>query len=611
MSQPLAIDPKALLGASRSDLVALAKNISKAKDSARRVGPQTDDELHAFILEKWGINVARVAVSPGFDAPFDWLADAYFERENAILVVGSRESSKTFGVAILNALNAIFKPGYWAISAGAIEEQSRNAYKALMELLRRWGSEFIKGVPLQSKTELKNGSIIEVKGSTMAQLNGPHSNSLHRDELELFDRAPFDEADNITKSGITSDGREIKALDILTTSRKFAKGLLQEILNDCDEAIKDGRKPSYRVYRVGVAETVKRVPNCRGLAENSGKDDCDLCDCNQFIKGTWDDGSDRTLEQVCDGRFGRSDGWRPLNPDVIKKFTTNSRFMWEAQQECMRPAGEGLILASFKEAVHVISSYEPRPEYGRIYQSSDFGGTNAQAASWYQYLNQPVEVTDFYGDIKTLPQGSLVCFAEVYMSEIGNMQFAALIVAMENRFKAIYGIGWEVEERYADVANRAARIDFKNYDPPLRTVWRVTREIEEHITKCVDIVNSNLFYVLKGSDDGTGCPMFIEEAEAWQRDPNTGKQIDTFNHQMSAWRYCVANVDRKLQIERRKGIGAGAQSSVTAEENEAVGNQPRSDLPNTGPVSASYNDDQPFDIPLHKHGPSDSFERVW
>lgn len=529
-TDPIAIDRSALVGASRSDLIALAKNIAKAKETATKVGPQTDDELHAFIVEKWGINVPRVAVTPGFDAPFDYVADIYFERIESALIVGGRETAKTMNVALINALNAIFKPGYWAISAGAIDEQSRNAYKALMEILRNWGSELVKGASLQSKTEFKNRSLVEVKGGTRSQLNGPHSNSLHRDEIELFDRAAFDEGDNITKSGVTTDGRPIKAVDILTTSRKFAKGLLQELLDECDKAEKAGRKPPHRVYKVGVAETVKRVPNCRGLPENQGKPDAELCDCNQMFKGTWDDGTDRTLEQVCDGRFGRSDGWRPLDPDIKKKFLTNSRFMWEAQQECMRPAGEGLILASFKEAVHVISSYDPNPEYGRIYQSTDFGGGNPHAANWYQHITVPVTVKDFYGDDKVLPAGSLICFAEVYVTEIGNMELAALIVAMEEKYKAIYGPSWEVEERYADVANRAARIDFRNYDPPLRTTWRVTREIEEHITKCQGIVNDKSFYVLKGGEDGSGCPMFIEEAEAWQRDPATGKQIDTFNH---------------------------------------------------------------------------------
>ena len=609
-TDPIAIDRSALVGASRSDLIALAKNIAKAKETATKVGPQTDDELHAFIVEKWGINVPRVAVTPGFDAPFDYVADIYFERIESALIVGGRETAKTMNVALINALNAIFKPGYWAISAGAIDEQSRNAYKALMEILRNWGSELVKGASLQSKTEFKNRSLVEVKGGTRSQLNGPHSNSLHRDEIELFDRAAFDEGDNITKSGVTTDGRPIKAVDILTTSRKFAKGLLQELLDECDKAEKAGRKPPHRVYKVGVAETVKRVPNCRGLPENQGKPDAELCDCNQMFKGTWDDGTDRTLEQVCDGRFGRSDGWRPLDPDIKKKFLTNSRFMWEAQQECMRPAGEGLILASFKEAVHVISSYDPNPEYGRIYQSTDFGGGNPHAANWYQHITVPVTVKDFYGDDKVLPAGSLICFAEVYVTEIGNMELAALIVAMEEKYKAIYGPSWEVEERYADVANRAARIDFRNYDPPLRTTWRVTREIEEHITKCQGIVNDKSFYVLKGGEDGSGCPMFIDEANSWQRDPATGKQIDTHNHCMSNYRYAVANIDRELQIEKRKGIG-GSTQAIATEEPSGAGKLPDSDLPNTGPVSTNYNDDeQPFGIPLHRHGP-DNMDKMW
>jgi hypothetical protein len=46
--------------------------------------------------------------------------------------------------------------------------------------------------------------------------------------------------------------------------------------------------------------------------------------------------------------------------------------------------------------------------------------------------------------------------------------------------------------------------------------------------------------------------MFKAEAEVWQRDPKTGKQLDEFNHCMSNLRYATANI-RSIRRRVKKG----------------------------------------------------------
>src|ERR1017187_7206076 len=46
--------------------------------------PETDDELHAWIIRETGYDIPRVAVCVDHCAPFDFIADAYFERERAL-----------------------------------------------------------------------------------------------------------------------------------------------------------------------------------------------------------------------------------------------------------------------------------------------------------------------------------------------------------------------------------------------------------------------------------------------------------------------------------------------------------------------------------------------
>lgn len=585
------------MGATRSELLKLAQDLAKLEDQARREGPQNDDELHAFIKERWGLHIARVAVDPGHAAPFDVVADVFFDRETAVLVIGGRETGKTMDVAVIHALKARFRPGYEGISAGAIEEQSKKAYSSLRTLNAKWGSDSIKD-SLQSETNWKNGSKVEIKLGTMAALNGPHSNLLHRDEGELFRDDAFDEADNITKSGVDKNGKRIPAQDIITSSRKFAKGRLQKLLDDNEEARKQGREEPYKVYVIGVAETVQRQDNCRHDPKNSGSSEEELCPCARYAKGKWDDGSERTLDSVCNGRFAKSDGHRPLS-DIIKKFSTNSRGMWEAQHECKKPAGEGLILPEFSPERHGIRNYKPDPENGRIFQGIDAGGTHAHATNWYQLIERATEAINYHGETIVIRPGTIVAFDEVYISEVGNNPFAKRIHAHEADWRNEFGEFWEVEERYMDIAAKAARLDFRD-DHDLPTTWRITREVESHIQIIQGRVNEDSFLI-----DVDRCPMIVEEAQAWQRDPSTGKPIETFDHCLAACRYALANIERKLVIERKARGTYTSDSPQTQQGKDTKDAQERYDLtrePDTGPAVASWHEDEPMTMPIHGGG---------
>src|SRR5262245_45099651 len=65
-------------------------------------GPQDDDELHDWILREMKLDIPRVSVCPDHDAPFQFLADLYFDRVDAALGVANRGGAKTFLVALLH-----------------------------------------------------------------------------------------------------------------------------------------------------------------------------------------------------------------------------------------------------------------------------------------------------------------------------------------------------------------------------------------------------------------------------------------------------------------------------------------------------------------------------
>ncbi len=603
MSDTLKIDEAALMGASRDELIKLAKQVSLARVTASKIGPQTDDELHAFIKAKWGLHLPRVAVSPGMSAPFDFISDVYFHRETSVIAVANREGGKTNSAAIIHALFANFYPGYEGISAGAIGEQTKRVYQSLKRLNKMWGQDKVKESQA-THIEWLNGSVVEPKDGTAAQMNGPHSWLLHRDEIEQFRREAFNEADNITKSGATTDGRMFPATDIYTTSRKKAHGLLQEMLDKVEDAEKGGTIPPYKVYIWGVAETIQNQPDCQMAPENAGRPSCDLCNCDRYVNGKLSDGSPRSLAKVCGGRFFKSDGWRPREPDISGKFMANSAAMWDAQQECSKPATEGLILGDFSKETHGIQGWVPHPEIGKVYQSADFGGTNAQSANWYQYVEKMTSAIDYSGNFIIIPADSYVVFGEVYMSEIGNNKFANLIKDQEATWKSKIPF-FEIEERYADIAAKSARLDFLQTHG-LRTAWRITREINEHILIIQDLVSNKRIFV------DSSAPMWAEEAESWQWDGDTGKQLDTFNHAMSNARYGIANIERKLISEKRhpqnRNMQIGSSAPVSSGQ---VATNSFAQVPNTGPVTKKYMSGSPHesngsDLPIHQ-GPRPAF----
>jgi hypothetical protein len=140
-----------------------------------------------------------------------------------------------------------------------------------------------------------------------------------------------------------------------------------------------------------------------------------------------------------------------------------------------------------------------------------------------------------------IPRGAIICFDEIYKAEIGNTRLGHLVKAKEAAYRRKWGERWQVAERFADPQGKAARIDWKNMG--LKTTWHVTREFEEHIKVITDLFDEKLFYVA-----GDKCPMWVREAKEWRRNPNTGLQIDTFNHAMSDFRYAVANI---MKIHRK------------------------------------------------------------
>jgi len=560
------------------DLQRLAKNLAELKKQSAVKGPQTDDELHAWILKHLKMNIPRVAVCDGHQAPFSFIADLYFERVTAAVAMANRGGSKTASSAILHLLNSLFKPGCESLTVGAIEAQSKRAYENLKKFLIVHGGEGVyepKDHPkivrtIESETRFDNGSLVEIVPGTMSAVSGPHNQKVHADEQDQMPPDVWQQSRHISQSKtITNeDGSEtvIKAQDWVTSTRQRPFGPMQKLVDEINEAKKQGFKPPWELYTWCVYETTKNQPGCREAPENKDKPEEELCNCNMVVKGKWEDGRPRRFNEVCKGKLFKSQGFVDLD-NTHKRFQSSDQEEWEAQQECSKPETGGMVFKSWDLERYGIKWYAPTPDLGTIVMGIDYGGgTTPSAVNWYQILAQDTMVygknqTRSEGPMKLLKAGTRVCFDEIYRAETGNIEIAELIKAKEANYVAKYGPQWKVRWRFDDPAVAAARRDFIRMG--LRCMFICTRDIIEQIKTCNAILKDDLFAV-----DIEAVKMFPIEAEAYHYpskkmgfEYEMEKPVDDFNHTMSNFRYTMEN----LKVLEKKG-------SITASGPRTDGN---------------------------------------
>lgn len=554
----------------RKTLIQLARQTAETEKRLSLDGPQTDEELHAWINLNLGIDIPRVKVCTDHEAPFTFLADLYFERSGSSIAMANRGGSKTFMVAILHLLNCKYKPGIESATVGAIQAQADRAYAHFLKLVEKGdATEDVKSSMI-SKTIFRNGSKLEILPGTKNAVNGPHPQVVHVDEVELMDPEVYQESRNMSQ-GTKIDGKTVRAMDIITSTRKRGVGPMQELLDSVHEAKLAGMEAPYTVYAWCIFETAENMPNCQ--VANPDLPDEEKCDCDRVGGGKWDDGATRTLKDICGGKFSRSKGW--IDHETVKNvFTKSSRGIWEAQQECSRPSVEGLVFPQFSVERHGVRGFKADPQNGPIYMSIDFGGTNPHAVNWYQLLQYEIEIKNFHGKDLRLREGTIVCFDEIYKANVGNLEICQMIVRREEMWRKVYP-NFRITKRFADPQGKAARLDMARYSPPLPTSWYVTREVEEHLKVCSVHLEHDLFMVDVGR-----CEMFVAEIESWpmqKKKPGQiyepEKPVDDFNHCMSNFRYALANIDKLLKVGLR---GRTSLPGSTGKTHTTAGERPSS-----------------------------------
>src|SRR3954469_18605460 len=202
--QNMGVTPEALDRMGQDELREIVKRVQTLSRRLRYAGPQNDDELWHWVKRELGAELPRVSVCPDHTAPFKVLADLYFERTSAVLVLANRGGAKTFIVACLHFVNSTYKPGCESLSFGATEGQGRRCYGHIEDWCYKKDPEtgrrtsevrpFIRDKPLKTHTVWNTGSVIEVVAGSENAVSGPHPAKAHADEIDLMERGVWNQS---------------------------------------------------------------------------------------------------------------------------------------------------------------------------------------------------------------------------------------------------------------------------------------------------------------------------------------------------------------------------------------------------------------------------------
>lgn len=356
---------------------------------------QDRDALHDWILLYLKIDVPRVVITTGHKAPFDFVADYLFGLITFAVVLANRSGGKTFIFGILATILSFVNENTEIATVGAIQQQALKSY----EYFQSFSSLFPFGYNIDSFTMrqsiAKNGSKYQVLAGTMSGVNSPHPQLAFFDEIDLM---PW----QILQQGLSMPQSKngIRARTVLTSTRKFAGGVMQRML---DEAVYKG----YAVYFWNIWEVVAPLP-------------VDNPDLMERIKKVFGD----ELPEDIDKAAGYYD-WE----DLIDKKLNLDEDVWETEWVCSRPGLKGIIYGtSYSDDENLIAPDPGEdlwipPNRGFIYLAEDFGHSeghpNVILAVWIP---------------STFDR--LVVFDELYVDDRGTEE----IWEAENEILAPYGM---------------------------------------------------------------------------------------------------------------------------------------------------------------------------
>jgi len=337
----------------------LAEAIARARPRSRRT-------LRQFVHNVYGLAVPETAVCPGHVAPMEYLARAFLEPGRDLVVWASRGGAKTELGSVAAHLDSLFHPGCQTRILGGSLDQSEKMYKYLLGKCGGLFAAMLARPATARRTELVNGSVIEVLTQSERSVRGQRVHRLKCDEVDEFAPEVWQAAQFVTQSARARGGEWITAqMDVFSTMhRPF--GLMATLVDRLATPRHGGGGGTGApangplLLRWCLWEVIERCPPERS---------CSRCPL-------WAD---------CEGRARGADGYFPID-DAIAQLGRASRNAWEAEMLCLRPRADRLVFAEFDAARHLVPvAFDPSLP---LYRALDFGYANPFVCLWVQIKGQ-------------------------------------------------------------------------------------------------------------------------------------------------------------------------------------------------------------------------------
>jgi hypothetical protein len=211
---------------------------------ARRRAPQqvdlvplpleTEDQLRAYMLQRFGVRIPDVQVCPNHSTPWRAFAEAFFARVPVSVWKASRGlGGKSYLLAALGLVEAAALGADVKILGGS-GEQAKRVHEAMQGF---WWQplaprELLESDPTGRSTRLSNGARIEALLASQASVRGPHPQRFRADECDEMEWDIFEAA-----RGMPQDSRGILCQTVLSSTHQYEDGTMTAIL---DEAEREG-----------------------------------------------------------------------------------------------------------------------------------------------------------------------------------------------------------------------------------------------------------------------------------------------------------------------------------------------------------------------------------
>lgn len=317
------------------------KSRSESRWLLAQLEPREQLAMWQWIQLHTGLKVAREAVCPGHQAPWDFLRTMYFERPPVVLALGGRGTGKSFLTALGTHLMSRWRPKHRVRVLGGSLAQSRQIYEA-MNVVGRSIEDYL-GDDHHEFSSLKrdraayfNESEVMILPASRTSVRGPHIPTLLLDEV---DEIPVDLRESAM--GMCMNQYGLSASTVMTSTWHRVGGPMTELLQR-------GQAGEFPLFRFCIFEVLERCDQARS---GPNLENCPQCPLMRWCHDVNDGGPPRAK---------RSDGHYAIDA-VIQKIRCVSTRIFEADYLCTGPRADGIWFSGFDRSLHVTENAEYRP----------------------------------------------------------------------------------------------------------------------------------------------------------------------------------------------------------------------------------------------------------